>query len=403
MSYNLHNNHPLIDKKQNFLLDRKVVTIHSEDRDMNKYPNANEFSITLPQPVKNVQSMRLLDSVFPADLYVFANSYQNTKMKIEINDSGLLQTITITDGNYNVQELCNELQNALNNQTGENGFIVEYSTTEQKFYFANTKGVKFTFSFEDQPVYENCKSYNTYNKFNRWGLGWNLGFNKTNYNSSKSVENGYISSRSSVTPWVTYTGIDIYWLKSEKCSNIRSAEIIYMEIEKYNSVDELVPDVYNTSSDYYSNINCIDNSCNTICVNGEKKNKSSVTNYPLSKTSSNHTKSLKNVNSCLNKSSQNDYGGKVNSVFAKIYTRGHSKDAYNEFITDAESGSHRYITTFGNQLEERINKLTFKFRFHDGTPIDFNGKEINFSIELNQIKSDMLNDMQIRDVYNSYA
>ena len=36
-------------------------------------------------------------------------------------------------------------------------------------------------------------------------------------------------------------------------------------------------------------------------------------------------------------------------------------------------------------------------------PIDFNGKEFNFSIELNQIKSDMLNDMQIRDVYNSYA
>ena len=395
MSFNLHNNHPLIDKKQNFLLDRKVVTIHSEDRDMNKYPNANEFSITLPQPVKNVQSMRLLDSVFPADLYVFSNSYQNTKMKVEINDT--LHIITITDGNYSVQELCNELKNALNNQTGETGFIVEYSAAEQKFYFANNNGVDFTFSFEDQTEYDNCKSYNTYNKFNRWGLGWNLGFNKTKYSSSKSTEDGYISSWSSNTPWVTNIGPDVYWLKSEKSSNIRSAEIIYMEVEKYNSVDELVPDIYNTSANYYNKNNCIDNSCNTICVGGEKQNKVSQTS------SSNYTKSLRNVNSCLNKSLQNDYGGKVNSVFAKIYTRGHSKDVYNEFITDAESGSHRYITTFGNQLEERISKLTFKFRFHDGTPIDFNGKEFNFSIELNQIKSDMLNDMQIRDVYNSYS
>ena len=122
--------------------------------------------------------MRLLDSIFPADLYVFTNSYQNTKMIVEINSTP--HTIMITPGNYNVQELCNELEYALNNQTGETGFIVKYSTAEQKFYFANTKGVSFAFFFEDQPVYDNCKSYNTYNKFSRWGLGWNLGFNKTN-------------------------------------------------------------------------------------------------------------------------------------------------------------------------------------------------------------------------------
>ena len=41
MSYNLHNNHPLINRQQKFLLNRKVVTIHSEDRDFNKYPNSN--------------------------------------------------------------------------------------------------------------------------------------------------------------------------------------------------------------------------------------------------------------------------------------------------------------------------------------------------------------------------
>ena len=85
MSYSLHNNHPLISKNEKCLLNRKVVTIHSEDRDIVKYPNAHEFSINLPQSLKNIQSMRLLDTIFPADLYVFSNNYQNTKLTIGIN------------------------------------------------------------------------------------------------------------------------------------------------------------------------------------------------------------------------------------------------------------------------------------------------------------------------------
>ncbi len=421
MSYNLHNNHPLINRQQKFLLNRKVVTIHSEDRDFNKYPNSNEFSIDLPQSLKNVQSMRLLDTVFPADLYTFTNSYQNTKFKVGINLSNTysgpnnpvtindttfyfeeLHTITITEGNYSYEQLCFELENSLNNIANVSGFSVRYSEAEQKFYFVNTNNFLFAFFFDEELDYSNCKSFNLFNKHNRWGLGWNLGFNKKTYIPnihSDTSTNGYISSESKNTPLFdapTDSNQPVYWLKSERCSNIKSSEVIYMEIEKYNSVDEIVPNVENTSANYYSSNNCVEN-CNTTCVNGVVNNKVSKTN------SSDYTKSLKNINSCLNKSNQNDYGGRINSVFAKIYTRGFNLEVVNETITDAESGGHRYITTFDNQLEERINKLIFKFRFHDGTPVDFCGKDFNFSIEFNQIASDMLNDLQVREVYTNYA
>ena len=89
-------------------------------------------------------------------------------------------------------------------------------------------------------------------------------------------------------------------------------------------------------------------------------------------------------------------------MFAKIYTRGFNVDVINESITDGEQGAHNYITTFNNQLEEKISKLHFKFRFHDGTPVDFCNKDFNFAIEFNSIKSD-LNDFELREVYNSYS
>ena len=35
-NYNLSNSKPLIAREQNYVLDRKLVTVHSEDRDITK-------------------------------------------------------------------------------------------------------------------------------------------------------------------------------------------------------------------------------------------------------------------------------------------------------------------------------------------------------------------------------
>ena len=47
--YNLHNSNQLIANEQNYVLDRKLLTVHSEDRDIKKWPNANHFEIMLPE------------------------------------------------------------------------------------------------------------------------------------------------------------------------------------------------------------------------------------------------------------------------------------------------------------------------------------------------------------------
>ena len=41
--YVLKSDHPLIPREQTFAIDRKLLTVHSEDRDVNKWPNSNHF------------------------------------------------------------------------------------------------------------------------------------------------------------------------------------------------------------------------------------------------------------------------------------------------------------------------------------------------------------------------
>ena len=71
-SYN--NQHQLIQRTQNYYLQRKLVSFHSEDRDAKKWPNSNEFEIQLPEAMTNVQSIRLLEIEFPSNYYSFSNS-----------------------------------------------------------------------------------------------------------------------------------------------------------------------------------------------------------------------------------------------------------------------------------------------------------------------------------------
>ena len=80
VSYNLGNNKPLINRDQTYVLDRKLITIHSEDRDITKWPNSSNFEIILPETIHNVQSLRLIEVAMPANLYTFSNKYQNTSL-----------------------------------------------------------------------------------------------------------------------------------------------------------------------------------------------------------------------------------------------------------------------------------------------------------------------------------
>ena len=172
---------------------------------------------------------------------------------------------------------------------------------------------------------------------------------------------------------------------------------IYMEVDKYNNSDELVPHVNNTSSfnithnlkssDKYNNI--LKETCNTGGA-------IDTLSYKRGLDSSNRTNNIKLRNAfATNHIPTGDYGGRTNSYFAKLSMPTAKNENYINILGD----DIKTITLFSNQLEERVQKLKVKFRFHDGTLVDFGRSDINFTIEFGTVLSDQEKNMKIRNIH----
>jgi len=136
--FNTNTTHPLIPSSQEYLYYKKYVSIHSEDRDILKYPSASEFSIQLPEDLYNVLSLKLYDWSFPCNYDVFTNDFKNKNLTFIINepynpninnvDNLLIQKVyeclflnqtheylvTVQTGFYNPIQMATELTNRFN-------------------------------------------------------------------------------------------------------------------------------------------------------------------------------------------------------------------------------------------------------------------------------------------------
>jgi len=72
-SYNVNTTHPIIDNSQEYILVEKYVSIHSEDRNIEKYPDSSDFEIEIPEDIVNVNSIRLIDWTFPSNYNTFSS------------------------------------------------------------------------------------------------------------------------------------------------------------------------------------------------------------------------------------------------------------------------------------------------------------------------------------------
>ena len=114
--FNVQQAHPLIPREQTYVLDRKLVSVHSFDRDIKKWPNSNYFEIDLPQSLQKIQSMRLLNVSLPSNQYVFSHEYQNTKLQFTVTVGALTNDlfITIDEGSYTPDQLVAEIETKMN-------------------------------------------------------------------------------------------------------------------------------------------------------------------------------------------------------------------------------------------------------------------------------------------------
>jgi hypothetical protein len=158
-SFNLNTNHPLIQNSQEYIFYKKYISIHSEDRDTIKYPNAAEFEIELPEDLLNVASLSLVNWSFPSNYDVFSGYNGNVGFVFKITNpynpaefgvvddynyriyEALVSTneipyqFVIEEGFYNPEQMVNELTNKFNFVVTKR--IIEYFTKKNELYPAD--------------------------------------------------------------------------------------------------------------------------------------------------------------------------------------------------------------------------------------------------------------------------
>jgi len=381
--YNVNNEHQLIRRQNTYVLDRKLVTIHSEDRDTSKWPNSNHFEVNLPSTLSNVQSMRLVEIQLPANQYVFSNNQQNTKYLFKLIPNQIIDgvkyaalannidnpyTLTVQEGYYSPDEMANELQNGMNNAvtnfliadpsassmitTTYDNFKVRYDKVGQQMYIGNNHD-NFNLLFGTQVFYDiSCsaikdnQSSNVWEQNANWGLSAYLGFQKQLYTpieTSGNVLFNYDVSNIWLSPDPTYTphGFDTYcyYVAGPQTVSIFGDSAIYMEFDKFNSMDELKPYVEKTNHTY-----------------------------------------------------NNDYIGIINSAFAKIPVTNGGQSSQ---IFDSRNAFLQNVSQYHPPID-KLKKAKFKFRYHDGRLVDFKDNNFNFTIAFNQLKDEIARDYVVR-------
>jgi hypothetical protein len=241
--FNVSTNNPLIPNSNEYMYEKQFVSIHSEDRNVLKYPLPSEFEIELPQDYCNVVGVKLDTWSFPSNYNVFSAAQNNLSIVFQItkpyNPSdymisdpllvamcnamwayiGQSYVATIEEGFYDPYQMATEITNRMNaavttviasyiqknspillsefNKTGYNQFVITYNSVGQKLWFGN-KSSEFIIS-NDSPLYIiNSLNDNTcatgkqhYPDFSKWGLPAYLGFTRCVSTSTASINGMY--------------------------------------------------------------------------------------------------------------------------------------------------------------------------------------------------------------------
>lgn len=355
--FNEPTNHFLIPRKNNVMIEKKQVTIHTEDRDTrlnndgNTIETQSKFSIQMPESLENIAYVQLKNIQIPTYYINISERYKNNKINVEIpndptnpNDDDDY-TIIIPDGFYTPSMLLQQLYFLTFKDYGsgtKTSFIDPASSSLNRLIFSNNNGdlsnlevvLRFdnlSYSEENTCFYKNSYLLNDYsNVSKKWGLGYILGFDycstfKIGYNAG-SINTTSIDTLPTPTILTTpQNDIRLDYIKT-----------IYLEVNDFNTISEKKPDTGNRNDVFNSG-----------------------------------------------------YHGMGDAALAKIPIPGIS-DGFLPTYNILSSGiPGEFLETkkiFLNSFKTRVSRLNFTFRDHNGSLIDFNDQDFTFTLEFGIVR-----------------
>lgn len=350
------------DNANTYTTIKKIISIHSEDRDITKYTNPSLFEIQLPADYKNIVSMNLDSIDIPKSFKVFSNYLQNTKLTFNVIPTHILGTgfssvtfnvwdtivgnallknkdgyiITIEEGNYTIEQLLNQICGLMNKAITDYLLSIDINVPytyftlfnheiSSKLWFGNSRDF-FYLDFTKDYHYD-CGNQAIFNQYSLWGLGSYLGFNKLKYASTSSFIP--IEFYWNNTIWLQpFDNNPVFFIEPPFSYNLTGYTQMYLELSGYNSIDEISPYTERSSNMYNSK-----------------------------------------------------YNGSVDLAFAKIPIDKTTTITPNYNLTNS---------FFSDPPLERLQKLKVKLRYHNGVLVDLGNHNFNFSISFNILRPDIL-------------
>ena len=297
-NYHLNATHNLQPNANTYFVEKKYVSIHSEDRNILMYPKSGEFQITLPQILNNVIKVRVATYDFPSNYDVFSRDMNNIQFAFSMGqpyfpigappfslDKAIYECllsiqstifiVEITTGFYTPTQMVTELTNKMNKlisdqlnlyvianpvysgllpitDTTYDRFVVIYNEVKQNIWFGNTAD---TFTLNNSNVFAVSQgnvaiqcAIHPLPDFSNWGLPSNLGLKRTDTVATSAA---YVRVfYGEITP-----GDDGYWLVPDpllgnplvyyvECPykiNLMGYANFYLQISKFNCLDTTVP------------------------------------------------------------------------------------------------------------------------------------------------------------------
>lgn len=386
-------NHPLIKNNAEYVKYRKQVSIHSEDRNIEKFPLASYFEIELPEDLLNVEKVELISWCFPSNYDVFSVANKNLLITFKftslyppvpatdayttaLNDiytllsvqpySSYEYSVTIQSGSYSPSQFVQELENRFNfavqeyiiqiltengltsditaylegsgNLGGYNGFSVSFNEVSNKIWFGNNNAA-FVITNTSDIISKTLSDINclfkTLPDFSNWGLSSFIGFQRVDaYSSAATSEKDHRFFYTNYKVSILMGG-DGYWINKDIF--YPSSPINYIECP--NKINLMGP------SHFYMDISGLNNLDETSPYNVSQFTRQT-----------------------------NGTNGRVNSAFAKIGVAG---IPLSMFYDSNQDQNYKYF----DPPAERIRKLLITIRYHDGLLVNFETFNYSFVIQ----------------------
>ena len=439
VNYNTNTTHPLIQSSQDYIYYKKYISIHSEDRDITKYPLSTDFEIELPEDMVNVSSLRLYDWCFPCNYDTFSNNLNNVTMTFKINnpynpnennvDNLLYQkifeclfttqtenyNITIENGFYNPQQIATELTNKFNETVTKriSDYFNEKSTDPNLTTLEQQRYQEVLTLFNDNGGYTNFVIVYNIVGIKLWFGNISDGFILTNETSFiNSTINNNIQCQSGITnvseiniPTSSYKVPDFSnwglpgYLGLPKCSTPSISSSIASEnstlLARHNST--VVPRFY------YGNVNPGDNGY-WLLPNPNLPNSEVYwieTPYKINIMGPSQIYMEIDGQNCIDETSPynvsaftlttNQTNGRTNSAFAKIPIPTTPLSQW--FDKDRAPYKFYYPPA------ERIRKFHIRLRYHNGQLVYFGNFEFNITLEFTLQLPQLLRDYKNTKLY----